>query len=117
MKESTTMRMIRERDVPDRGEAEVRFGIATAARDVAISVGIVLGLLYPFPILGRVFSSPSWHGGPRRSVPTTSGLRLPAGADLGRLPIGALAGPGLLVGLVACALVVGGLLLLRFCDA
>ena len=38
----------------DRGEAAFRFGIATAARDVGIAVGIVLGLLYLFPVLSSV---------------------------------------------------------------
>ena len=57
MEETTTMRVIPTRDPPDPSEAAVGFGIATAARDVAICVGIVLGLLYLFPILGRVLSS------------------------------------------------------------
>ena len=110
------MRVTLRRDGPDRDEAAVRFGIATAARDVAISVGIVLGLLYLFPIFGRVLSRPSWHRGPRPVGPVTAGLSLPAGPDLSRLAISALGGPRLLVGLAACALVVGGLLL-RYCDA
>jgi ABC-2 type transport system permease protein len=110
------MRVTRRRDGPDRDEAAVRFGIATAARDVAISVGIMLGLLYLFPIFGRVFSSPSWHGEQRRIVPTAGGLRFQVGPGLRGLPISALAGHRLLVALAACALVVGGLLL-RYCDA
>jgi ABC-2 type transport system permease protein len=110
------MRMIPRRDAPDRDEAAVRFGIATAARDVAISVGTVLGLVYLFPLLGRVFSGPSWQRGPQRGGPMIAGLRLPAGTGLSGLPISALAGHGLLVGLAVCALVVGGLLL-RCCDA
>jgi ABC-2 type transport system permease protein len=116
MKESTTMRVIPRRDAPHPNEAAVSFGIATAARDVAISVGVVLGLLYLFPIFGRVFSSPSWHGDQRHIAATTSGLKFQADPSLRGLPISALAGPGLLVALAACALVVGGLLL-RFCDA
>ena|ERR1700677_4556261 len=110
------MRVIPARDAPDPSEAAVGFGIATAARDVAISVGMLLGLLYLFPIFGRVLSNPTWHGDQRRIVPTTSGLRLPAATGLSGLPISAEAGRGLLVALVACALVVGGLLLLRCCD-
>jgi ABC-2 type transport system permease protein len=110
------MRVIPTRDPPDPSEAEIGFGIATAARDVAICVGIVLGLLYLFPLLGRVCSSPSWHGEPRHIAPTIAGLKLPAGTDLSSLPISALANHGLLVGMAACALVVGGLLL-RSCDA
>jgi ABC-2 type transport system permease protein len=110
------MRVILRRDAPDRDEAAVRFGIATAARDVAISVGIVLGLLYLLPTFARVFSTPSWHRGPRHVGPTAAGLRLPAGIGLRSLPVTALVGPGLLVGLAVCAIVVGALLL-RFCDA
>jgi ABC-2 type transport system permease protein len=110
------MRVIPRRDAPDRDEAAVRFGIATAARDVAISVGMVLGLLYLFPIFGRVFSSPSWHGEHRRIVPLSGGLKFQVGPSLRGLPINAPADSGLLVALAACALVVGALLL-RLCDA
>jgi hypothetical protein len=110
------MRVIPTRDPPNPSEAAVGFGIATAARDVAICVGIVLALLYLFPILGRDLSRPSWHRGPRHIGPVTAGLRLPVGTDLSRLAISVLGGPRLLVGLAACALVVGGLLL-RYCDA
>ena len=110
------MRVIRRRDAPDRDEAAVRFGLASAARDVAISVGIVLGLLYLFPIFGRVFSGPSGHGDQRRIVPAAGGLKFQVNLGLRGLQVHALAGPGLLVGLAVCALVVGGLLL-RFCDA
>jgi ABC-2 type transport system permease protein len=116
MEEPTTARVIPERDGPDRSEAAVRFGIASAARDVGISVGVVLGLLYLFPVLVRVMSSPRWNGGPPHGAPITAGLKLRAGAGLGSLTIGAWVGPGLLVGLAVSALVVGGLLL-RFCNA
>ena len=116
MEEPTTARMIAERDGPDRSEAAVRFGIASAARDVGISVGVVLGLLYLFPVLERVMSGPRRNGGPPHAAPVIGRLRLPAGTGLGGLSIGAWVGPGLLVGLAVSALVVGGLLL-RFCDA
>jgi ABC-2 type transport system permease protein len=115
MEESNPTRVPRPRDGPDRSEAAVRFGIATAARDVGICVGIVLGLLYLFPVLGRVMSAPGWNGGPQRIAPITAGLRLQARTGLSSLTIGAWVGPGLLIGLAASALVVGGLLL-RFCD-
>ena len=42
---------------PDAGDALVSFGIASAVRDVAISVASVLGLLYLFPSW-----LPSWVG-------------------------------------------------------
>jgi ABC-2 type transport system permease protein len=105
------MRLIRRRDVPDPGEAAVGFGIATAARDVAISVGIVLGLLYLLPVLGRVISGPRWHGDSHQAGLLTAGLKFPARTGLSSPMISALAGPGLLIGLAASALVVGGLLL------
>ena len=110
------MRVTLRRDPPDRDEAAVRFGIATAARDIAISVGIMLGLLYLFPVFGRMFSSPGWRGDQRRIVPAAGGLRFQVGPSLRWLPVSAPAGPGLLVALAVGALVVGALLL-RFCDA
>ena len=110
------MRVIRRGDGPDPSEAAARFGLATAARDVAISVGIVLGLLYLFPILGLAVSGPRWPGEPQRAALMTAGLKLPARTGLSSLMTSVLAGPGLFIGLSASALVVGGLLLCR-CDA
>ena len=115
MGEPTTMRVIIRRDAPGPGEAAVSFGIATAARDVAISVGIVLGLLYPFPIIGRVISGSRWHGDPQHAALITAGLKPQARTGLSSLLISAWAGPGLLIGLAASAVVVG-CLLLCFCD-
>ena len=110
------MRLVKRPDAPDPGAAAAGFGIATPARDGAISVGSVLGLLYLLPILGRVISGPGRHTDPPQAGPLAPGLKLPAGTGLGGPMISALAGPGLLIGLAACALVIGGLLLCR-CDA
>ena len=63
MNEPTTARVIAERAGSDRGEAAFRFGIATAARDVGIAVGIVLGLLYLFPVLPSSTGSWAVRGG------------------------------------------------------
>jgi ABC-2 type transport system permease protein len=109
------MRVTRRGDGPDPGEAAARFGLATAARDVAISVGIVLGLLYLVPIIGRAVGGPRWPGDPQRAALMSAGLKLPARPGLGGF-MAAGASPGLLIGLAASALVVGGLLLCR-CDA
>jgi hypothetical protein len=49
---------------PNEGDALVGFGIATAVRDVALSVAAALGLLYlfpVFPVLSRVISIPGWR--------------------------------------------------------
>ena len=116
MANSTTMRVIRRRAVPGQGEAAVSFGIAAAALDVAICVGIVLGLLYPFPITGRVISGPRWHGDLLQAALMTAGLKPQARTGLGSLLTSTWAGPSLLIGLAASAVVAGGLLLC-FCDA
>jgi ABC-2 type transport system permease protein len=92
------------------------FGIATAVRDVAICVGIVLGLLYLFPVLSLVISNPGWRRLPQRTTPMTAGLRLPASAGLSALSISPWAGLGVLAVCAAAALLVGGLLL-RLRDA
>ena len=80
---------------PDAGEALVSFGIASAVRDVAISVASVLSLLYLFPLLGLDISGPGWHRHPPHSTPVPSSW----------------AGPGVLAACVAVAFLVGGLLL------
>jgi hypothetical protein len=61
MEEPTTMRTIPGPGTPDAGKALVGFSIATAVRDAAISMGIVLGLLYLFPVVRRAASRPGWH--------------------------------------------------------
>jgi ABC-2 type transport system permease protein len=74
MEESTAVPVILGLDAPDAGEALASFGIATAVRDAAISVGIVLGLLYVFPVLGLVSSSPGWGRQLQHTSPMTAVL-------------------------------------------
>jgi ABC-2 type transport system permease protein len=50
MEESTTTRVRQRLDAPDADEVLISFGIATAIRDAAITIGIGLGLLYLFPV-------------------------------------------------------------------
>ena len=94
----------------------VNFGIATAVRDVAISVGIVLGLLYLFPILGPVIGIPGWRRYPQHAGPMTAGLKLPATTGLTVLSTSPWAGLGVLAACAAVVLLVG-VLLLRLRDA
>jgi ABC-2 type transport system permease protein len=110
MQEPTTTRAIPGLDAPDTGDALVGFSIATAVRDGAISVGIVLGLLYLLPVVGAVISSPGGHQHPRYIA--LAGLKLQAST----LSIGPLTGPGVLAACAAAVLLVGGLLL-RLRDA
>ncbi|MGD0700405.1 MAG: hypothetical protein ABSA02_11030 [Trebonia sp.] len=101
-------------DAPDAGEALVSFRIATAVRDAAISVAIVLGLLYLFPLLGPSVSSPGWYRQLRQIATMTAGPEISVG--LKSLPISPWAGLGVLAAWAAAALL-AGVLLLRFRDA
>jgi hypothetical protein len=61
--------------------ALLSLGIASAVRDGAAAIGIVLGLLYLFPILGQVAGSSSWHRHLERLAPMTAGLAIQATTD------------------------------------
>ena len=96
--------------------ALLSLGIATAVRDAATAIGIVLGLLYLFPVLGLAVTSPGWHRHLQQVAPMTAGLEIQASTSLSTLPISPWAGLGVLAAWTAAALVAGGLLL-RFRDA
>jgi ABC-2 type transport system permease protein len=87
-------------------------GVATCARDSAASVGVVLALLYLFPILGSVLGSNlSRHV--QQFGPMTAGLAIQATTNLNALPIAPWAGLGVLAAWSAAALLAGALLLNR----
>jgi ABC-2 type transport system permease protein len=90
-------------------------GVAAAVRDSAAAVGVVLGLLYLFPILGLV-AGPGWQRHLQQVGPMSAGLEIQASADLDHLPIGPWAGLGVLAAWAAAALLAGGLAL-RLRDA
>jgi ABC-2 type transport system permease protein len=96
--------------------ALLSLGIATAVRDAATAIGIVLGLLYLFPVLGLAVTSPGWHRHLQQIAPMTAGLQIQASTGLSALPISPWAGLGVLAAWAAAALLAGGLLL-RFRDA
>jgi ABC-2 type transport system permease protein len=96
--------------------ALLSLGIAAAVRDAATAIGIVLGLLYLFPVLGLAVTSPGWHRHLQQIAPMTAGLEIQASTGLRTLPISPWAGLGVLAAWAAAALVAGGLLL-RFRDA
>jgi len=96
--------------------ALLSLGVATAVRDSAVAIGVVLGLLYVFPILGQVVASPAWRRHLEQIGPMTAGLEIQASTGLGHLPIGPWAGLGVLAGWTLVALLAGGLVL-RLRDA
>lgn len=76
--------------------AQLSLGIATIVRDAATSIGVVLGLLYLFPILARTVGDPHWQRLLEKIEPTSAGPW---------------AGLGATAGWAAAALLIGGLLL------
>lgn len=95
--------------------ALLSLGVATAVRDSATAIGIVLALLYLFPIVGTALDQ-DWRRHLQQIGPMNAGLAVQATTDLGNLAIGPWAGLGVLAAWAAGALLVGGLLL-RLRDA
>jgi ABC-2 type transport system permease protein len=96
--------------------ALLSLGIATMVRDSAAAIGIVLGLLYLFPILVHVVSDPHWQRRIQQLAPGNAGLAIQATMDVDSLPVGPWAGLGVLAAWAAATLLAGGLVL-RLRDA
>ncbi|GAA3818989.1 ABC transporter permease subunit [Streptomyces phyllanthi] len=88
-------------------------GVATAVRDSATSIGVVLGLLYIVPIISQTISDPDWQRLLEKIAPMSAGLAIQVTTDLDSLPISPWAGLGVTAGWAAAALLAGGLLLRR----
>jgi len=91
-------------------------GVATMVRDSAVAIGVILALLYLFPIVVTVTSDPKWQRHLEQIGPMTAGLAIQATTGLRSLPISPWAGLGVLAAWAAGALLAGGLLL-RLRDA
>ncbi|HEX5404989.1 MAG TPA: ABC transporter permease [Pseudonocardiaceae bacterium] len=91
-------------------------GVATAVRDSAVAVGVVLALLYLFPVVATVIGDPVWHRHFLQIGPMTAGLAIQATVHLEALPIAPWAGLGVLAAWASGALLVGGSVL-RLRDA
>jgi len=96
--------------------ALLSLGAATAVRDSAVAIGIVLGLLYLFPIVAGVVSNKYVERHLHQIAPMTAGLDIQATTGLRSLPLSPWAGLGVLAAWAAGALLIGGLLL-RLRDA
>ena len=86
-------------------------GIATAVRDSAIAIGIVLGLLYLFPIFAHLVTDSHLERHLEQVGPMTAGLAIQATTNLRSLAIAPWAGLGVLAAWAAGALLAGGLVL------
>jgi ABC-2 type transport system permease protein len=91
--------------------ALLSLGVATAVRDSTTAIGIVLGLLYVFPILAQVASNPHWRRHLEQVGPMSAGLSIQATRQLHSLPISPWAGLGVVAAWAAGALLIGGVLL------
>jgi ABC-2 type transport system permease protein len=96
--------------------ALLSLGIATIVRDSAAAIGLVLGLLYLFPIIAAAAGSRDLVRHLEQLGPMTAGLAVQATANVQALPIGPWAGLGVLAAWAATTLLAGGVLL-RLRDA
>jgi ABC-2 type transport system permease protein len=96
--------------------ALLSLGVATAVRDSTVAIGMVLGLLYLFPVVTAVVSDPHVQRHLQQIAPMTAGLEIQATTGLRSLPLSPWAGLGVLAAWAAAALLAGGLLL-RLRDA
>ncbi|MHB1508782.1 MAG: ABC transporter permease [Acidimicrobiales bacterium] len=87
--------------------ALLALGIAAAIRETAASIGVVLALLYLFPILAATVQG-SWHRLLEQIGPMTAGMSIESTTNLSSLPISPWAGPGVLAAWSVGALLIGG---------
>jgi ABC-2 type transport system permease protein len=88
-------------------------GVATAVRDSTTGIGIVLGLLYLFPLLAALVSDPLWHHRLEQIGPTNAGQSIEATTNLHNLALSPWNGLGVLAAWTTAALIIGGTLLVR----
>ena len=96
--------------------ALLSLGVATAVRESAVAIGLVLGLLYVFPVVTSVVGNQHWQRHLEQIGPMTAGLYIQATANLRSLPLTPWEGLGVLALWAAGALIIGALIF-RFRDA
>jgi ABC-2 type transport system permease protein len=96
--------------------ALLALGVATAVRDSAVAIGLVLGLLYLFPIVSTAVGNQHWQRHLEQIGPMNAGLCIQATVDLKALPLTPWQGLGVLAAWTCGALLLGAVLL-RFRDA
>ena len=67
--------------------ALLSLGLATAVRESAVAIGLVLGLLYLFPIVSSVVGNQHWQRHLEQISPMTAGLYVQATVGLKVLPL------------------------------
>jgi ABC-2 type transport system permease protein len=90
--------------------ALLSFGVATAVHESAVATGVVLGLLYLFPVVAGLVPDHSLSRHLQQIGPMTAGLAVEATTNLKTLPLSPWAGLGVLAAWAGIALLVGGML-------
>jgi ABC-2 type transport system permease protein len=88
-------------------------GVAAAVRDSAAAIGIVLGVLYLFPIVITVVPDPDWHRHLQQIGPMTAGLAARATVHLDAQPLRPWEGISVVTAWATGGLLLGGLILRR----
>jgi ABC-2 type transport system permease protein len=96
--------------------ALLSLGVAAAVRESAVAIGLVLGLLYLFPVVTSVVSNQHWQRHLEQIGPMTAGLDIQATVNLRGLPLTPWQGLGVLA-LWAAGALIAGALIFRFRDA
>jgi ABC-2 type transport system permease protein len=96
--------------------ALMSLGVAVIVRDSAVSIGVVLALLYLFPIILAFIGNEHWQRRLERWTPTVAGLTIQDTTGLRSLAITPWSGLGVLAIWAAAAMLAGGLVF-RFRDA
>ena len=96
--------------------ALMSIGVATAVRESAVAIGVVLGLLYLFPILLLAVSNTTWHRHLEQIAPMIAGLDIISTTGLKSLSLTPWQGLGVMAAWAAGCLLLGGTLL-RLRDA
>jgi ABC-2 type transport system permease protein len=91
-------------------------GVAVIVRDPAVSTGVVLALLYVFPIILSFVGNAQWQRRLERWTPTVAGLAIQDTTGLRNLAITPWAGLGVLA-LWSAAALLAGALVFRYRDA
>jgi ABC-2 type transport system permease protein len=92
--------------------ALLALGAGAAVRDSAPAIGVVLGLVYLFPVIGSALG-PDWSRRLEQIGPMTAGLSIQATTGLRSLPLAPWQGLGVLALWAAGALLIGGVVMCR----
>lgn len=93
--------------------ALLSLGVATAVRNSATAIGVVLGLLYLFPIVAAVIDDAGWRRHLRQIGPMPAGLAIQSTTEPHHMPLSPWMGLAVIVTWATASLLTAGLLLHR----